>query len=74
MGGFKKSRLIKIQNEKGIYFLFKKIVFLMFKREREREQGRGRERARDTELEVGFRLCVVSTEPDAGLNSRTVRS
>ena len=43
----------------------------MREREREREseqgQGRGRERGRDTELKVGSRLCVVSTEPNAGL-------
>ena len=39
-----------------------------------REWGVGAERERDTELEAGSRLHAVSTEPDLGLNSQTVRS
>ena len=37
----------------------------MRERERERNQGRGREG--DTEPEAGSRFCVVSTEPEMGL-------
>ena len=36
--------------------------------------GGGAEREGDTESEAGSRLRAVSTEPDAGSNSRTVRS
>ena len=36
--------------------------------------GGGAEKEEDTESEAGSRLQAVSTEPDVGLNLRTVRS
>ena len=36
--------------------------------------GEGTEREGDTESEAGSRLCAVSTEPNAGLDSQTARS
>ena len=47
-------------------------VLFIFERERESEQerGRGREREGDTDSEAGTRLRAVSTEPEAGLQTK----
>ena len=56
------------------------ICFYLFFREREREReresmsGGGAGREGDTESEAGSRLWGVSTEPDKGLEPRTMRS
>ena len=52
-------------------------MFYLFLRERKREREckwGGAKREGDTESETGSRLQAVSTEPDVGLNLRTVRS
>ena len=53
------------------YFIFLMFLYFIIYFEREREQGRGRERGRER---IPSRLCTVSTEPDVGSNSQTVRS
>ena len=61
------------------------LIFYLFLRQRERERETEREREKsmsregaeregDTESETGSRLRGISTEPDAGSNSQTVRS
>ena len=60
-------------------FLLKKFFLtFIFERERDRDRqsvsGGGTEREGDTESEAGSRLWAVSTEPDVGLNSQSVRS
>ena len=58
---------IYIQKKK-IKFIFK---FILRERACTHKQGRGRERGRER---IASRLCTVSTEPNAGLEPRTVRS
>ena len=43
------------------------MCFILFLRERQSVSGGGAEREGDTKRKAGFRLQVVSTEPDVGL-------
>ena len=56
-----------------IFFYFFLSLFLT-ETEYEHELGRSRDREGDTESKAGSRLQAVSTEPDAGSNSKTLRS
>ena len=60
---------------KSMYSFFF-LIFFMFISETERQStsGGGAEREGDTESEAGSRLRAVSTEPNMGSNSQTVRS
>ena len=58
----------------GIFFLFKKILIKfisLFLRERERKRGREAGKGRER---IPSRVYTVSTEPDVGLDPRTVSS
>ena len=58
----------------SLIFLKKYLFILDRERDRDRERAEEGQREGDTESETGFRLQVVSTEPDAGLEPTTVRS
>ena len=50
-----------------IFLFFFNVYFYFWDRERQSMNGGGSEREGDTESEIGSRLWVVSTEPNAGL-------